>query len=90
MKKIIVAAILALSPLAFGAHAATEINHNFKGELEKIGSVSVSGGTLDELTQKLAHKAERAEAEFFRITSANTDERGYATATLYISRESQS
>ncbi|MFT2996623.1 DUF1471 domain-containing protein, partial [Enterobacter sp. BA-045-C-ECC] len=52
-------------------------------ELLRLGSISVSGGTIDELTSKLAAKAEKSGADYFRITYLNTNAHGYATATLY-------
>ncbi|ARU95720.1 YdgH/BhsA/McbA family protein [Tatumella citrea] len=83
MKGIFIAAILCLSTQPLLSHAATEINSSYQGSLVRLGSISVSGGTIDELTQKLSASADKYDADYFRITSMNTSSRGYATATLY-------
>ena len=83
MRKFIIAAILSLSILPVLTQASTEINNSHQCELLRLGSISVSGGTIDELTSKLAAKAEKSGADYFRITYLNTNAHGYATATLY-------
>ncbi|EGQ6362429.1 DUF1471 domain-containing protein [Escherichia coli] len=85
MKKIILAVTLALSTLPVITQAApsTEITRSHQCELVRIGSISASGGTIDDLTRKLAAQAKNRGADYFRITSLNTNTNGYATATLY-------
>lgn len=86
MKKLIIAAVLSLSVLPVLpvlASASTEINPSHQGELLKVGSISASGGNLDELSKKLSIEAKNAGADYFRITYLNTKNRGYASATLY-------
>jgi len=86
MKKIIIATILAISSVsafAQNASSTTAIAKSHQYELMRLGSVSASVGTLDELTQKIAMKAEAAGADYFRIIHLNTKNQGYATAVLY-------
>lgn len=83
MKKLITAAVLSLSVLPVLTQASTEINRSHQCELLSLGSINVSGGTIDELSNKLSVKAKNSGADYFRITSLNTNARGYATATLY-------
>ena len=85
MKKIILAATLILSTLPIISHAApgTEITRGHQCELVRVGSISASGGTFDDLTHQLAAQAKKHGADYFRVTSLNTNTTGYATATLY-------
>ncbi|WP_405126538.1 YdgH/BhsA/McbA-like domain containing protein (plasmid) [Pseudomonas marginalis] len=83
MKKIILASLLALSAAPAFAQHGTEITRTHQCELLRVGSITASGGTIDGLTHKLAAKAQSSGADYFRITHLNTDERGYATATLF-------
>jgi len=80
MKKIILAAFI-FTPLF--AHAAQELHTLPGSQLQRQESISVTGGTLSELTQKLKMKAVDKQADFFKITYVNLDNHGYATATLY-------
>lgn len=80
MKRVIIAALL-LTP--FLAQAAKPLPHNYDGELSRISSISVQGGTHSELVNLLMDKAASAGSDFYRITHINTDNRGYASATLY-------
>jgi uncharacterized membrane protein len=56
MRKFIIAAILSLSILPVLTQASTEINNSHQCELLRLGSISVSGGTIDELTSSLQQK----------------------------------
>lgn len=89
MKKIILASLLALSAAPAFAGPSTEITRSHQCELLRVGSITASGGTIDELTRQLAAKAEGSGADYFRITHLNTDERGYATATLFNGEEAK-
>lgn len=80
MKKILIATIFSLAP--FLTHAATESLHG-KGNLVRTESISVSGGTIDDLTRKISAKAEMRGAEAYKITYLNVDNRGYAFAVLF-------
>lgn len=80
MKRVIIA-ILLLTPLF--AQAASPLPHNYRGDLNRVSSISVQGGTHSELVNKLMDKAASAGSDFYRITHINTDSRGYASATLY-------
>lgn len=83
MKKIIIASILAFSAVPAFAQNTTEITQSHQCELLRIGSITASTGTIDELTHQLAAKAQNARANYFRINHLNTNQLGYATATLY-------
>ena len=83
MKKLLIAVTLILTTLPLTLNAAVEIDRNFKSELVRVGSVSATNGTIDELIHKIEEKTERAGANYYRITSMNTNNVGYATATLY-------
>jgi hypothetical protein len=85
MKKILIVSGLLLS--SFASTAATELHHHADDSLVRLGVISVNDGTLHELSSRIAIKAEMKGADFYRITSANTDNRGYVTATLYNSPE---
>jgi hypothetical protein len=79
--KSVIAAVLVLAP--FFSNAAQELTHNAAGSVVRSGSISVKGGTHDELVNKLSAKAEMSGSNFYRITHINTNNRGFATATLY-------
>ncbi|WP_058973743.1 YdgH/BhsA/McbA-like domain containing protein [Type-D symbiont of Plautia stali] len=83
MKKIIIATLLALSTAPAFSSETNEINRSHQCELLRIGSITAVGGTVDDLTHKLEDKANAAGADYFRVTHLNTDNQGYATATLY-------
>jgi hypothetical protein len=80
MKSIIFAALFAVP---FFTHAAQELHTLPGSQLQRLESISVSGGTLSELTEKIKMTAVNKQADHFKITSVNLDNRGYATATLY-------
>lgn len=80
MKRVIIAVLL-MTPLF--AQAATPLPSNYEGELKRVSSISVQGGTHSELANKLKVKAAIAGADFYRITHINTKNKGFASATLY-------
>jgi len=90
MKNMLIASLLGLSTLSFGLNAATEINHSVTSNFKKVGTVSASNGTIDELTRKISVKAESAGASHFKITYLNSDKLGYAHATIYVDTVKQS
>lgn len=85
MKNTILAATLVLStiPVITQAAPGTELTRGHQYELVRIGSISASGGTFDDLSRQLAVQAEKRGADYFKVTSLNTNTVGYATATLY-------
>lgn len=83
MKNIILASILAFSAVPAFAQQSTEITRTHQCELLRVGTITASNGTIDELTHQLAAKAQHAGVDYFRVTHLNTNERGYATATLF-------
>lgn len=80
MKNIIFAALVAAP---FFTQAAQELKTSPGNQLQRLESISVSGGTLSELTEKIQMTAVNKQADHFKITSVNLDNHGYATATLY-------
>nr|WP_314264081.1 YdgH/BhsA/McbA-like domain containing protein [uncultured Moellerella sp.] len=82
MKKLtLIASVLALSAFSFGSVAATEVQHSDKAA---SGVVSVSGAkTLDDLTAKLAKKAEEAGATSFRVVAASGENQMNGVAQIY-------
>ncbi|TYL42665.1 YdgH/BhsA/McbA-like domain containing protein [Dickeya sp. ws52] len=77
--KTVVAAI-ALATVSFGALAATEVQ---SAQNRGLGTVSVTGHSLDDLQHQLAAKADAAGAKSFRIISATGDDQMRAVAALY-------
>ncbi|PHM74952.1 multiple stress resistance protein BhsA [Xenorhabdus kozodoii] len=76
-----IAAVLALCAVSFGSFAATEVQVA-KGE--KLGVVSVSGAeTLDSLTVELSKKADEVGATYFRVISANGQNKLVGVAEIY-------
>ncbi|MBC8952245.1 YdgH/BhsA/McbA-like domain containing protein [Xenorhabdus sp. PB62.4] len=72
---------LALCAVSFGSLAATEVQVA-KGD--KIGVVSVTGAaTLDSLTVELSKKADKAGAKYFRVVSANGQNKLNGVAEIY-------
>lgn len=80
MKSAIIA-VLVLVP--FFSNASQELKGNSSENVMRIGSISVQGGTHNELVSKLANKAEMKGSDFYRVTYINTRNQSYATATLY-------
>ncbi|SLM64452.1 MULTISPECIES: multiple stress resistance protein BhsA [Dickeya] len=77
--KTVVAAI-ALATVSFGSLAATEVQ---SAQSRELGTVSVTGHTLDDLQAQLSSKADAAGAKSFRIISATGDDQMRAVAELY-------
>ncbi|CDH21529.1 conserved hypothetical protein; putative exported protein [Xenorhabdus bovienii str. kraussei Quebec] len=76
-----IVAILALSAISFGSIAATEVQY---ANGEKVGVVSVTGAeTLDSLTAELSKKADKAGASYFRVISANGQNKLSGVAEIY-------
>ncbi|MBC8944784.1 MULTISPECIES: multiple stress resistance protein BhsA [Xenorhabdus] len=76
-----IAAVLTLCTVSFGSFAAIEVR-NATGE--KIGVVSVTGAeTLDNLTEELSKKADKAGAAYFRIISATGHDKLHGVAEIY-------
>ncbi len=80
MKSAIIA-VLFLTPVF--AQAAKPLMADHQGELTRTSSISVQEGTLSELVAKIESKATMRGSDHYRITHINTDNKGYATATLY-------
>lgn len=75
---------LALSFASFASIAATQIQHSPSTGLNEIGVVSASStGTLTDLENALAKKAEDAGATSFLITSATGNNKLHGTAVIY-------
>ncbi|CNK16049.1 multiple stress resistance protein BhsA [Yersinia mollaretii] len=75
---------LALSFASFASVAATQIQHIPSTGLNEIGVVSASSaGTLTDLENALAKKAEDAGATSFLITSATGNNKLHGTAVIY-------
>lgn len=74
---------MAATNIPFFTQASQELQTLPGSQLQRQESISVRGGTLSELTAKLKMKAEDKQADHFKITYVNLDNRGYATATLY-------
>ncbi|CNI34241.1 DUF1471 domain-containing protein [Yersinia mollaretii] len=75
---------LALSFASFASVAATQIQHTPSTGLNEIGVVSASSaGTLTDLENALAKKAEDAGATSFLITSATGNNKLHGTAVIY-------
>ena len=75
---------LALSFASFASVAATQIQHTPSTGLNEIGVVSASSaGTLTDLENTLAKKAEDAGATSFLITSATGNNKLHGTAVIY-------
>lgn len=75
---------LALSFASFASVAATQIQHTTSTGLNEIGVVSASSaGTLTDLENALAKKAEDAGATSFLITSATGNNKLHGTAVIY-------
>lgn len=90
MKNFIIAIALSVGIVPVLTQASTEITRMHHGALTRTGNITTSGGTIDELSQKLSQKASDLGADYFRITSLNTRTLGYATATLYNSTDVKS
>ncbi|SFU36667.1 multiple stress resistance protein BhsA [Xenorhabdus koppenhoeferi] len=74
-------AILALSAISFGLFAAAEVKN---AKDDKIGVVSVTGAsTLDNLTEELSKKADKAGASYFRVVFANGQNQLNGVAEIY-------
>ncbi|MBS0055940.1 YdgH/BhsA/McbA-like domain containing protein [Yersinia sp. Marseille-Q3913] len=75
---------LALSFASFASVATTQIQHTPSTGLNEIGVVSASSaGTLTDLENALAKKAEDAGATSFLITSATGNNKLHGTAVIY-------
>ncbi|WP_075183343.1 DUF1471 domain-containing protein [Pantoea sp. 1.19] len=81
MKKVMMFGVL-LASLAVGmAGAATQQDTLMRGE--RIGTVSASGSTPDEVAMKLAERAMAKGASSWKITASTLDNRAWGSATLY-------
>ncbi|UPT54816.1 multiple stress resistance protein BhsA [Dickeya zeae] len=78
IKTVVAAAVLAT--VSFGSMAATEVQ---SAQSRDIGTVSVTGRTLDDVQHQLSAKADAAGAKSFRIISATGDDQMRAVAELY-------
>ncbi|CFQ55275.1 multiple stress resistance protein BhsA [Yersinia aleksiciae] len=75
---------LALTFASFASVAATQIQHTPSTGLNEIGVISVSSaGTLTDLENALAKKADDAGATSFLITSATGNNKLHGTAVIY-------
>ncbi|QHB32672.1 DUF1471 domain-containing protein [Yersinia canariae] len=75
---------LALSFASFASVAATQIQHAPSTGANEIGIISASNaGTLTELENALAKKADQAGATSFLITSATGNNKLHGTAIIY-------
>ncbi|MDR7939033.1 peroxide/acid stress response protein YhcN [Enterobacter soli] len=84
--KLIIATLGLASVLSFGASAAVhQVNAEQAQNLQSMGSVSVAAvaGSLMDIRQELAAKAEKAGASSYRITELNEGDHWHATAELY-------
>ncbi|ELX8380373.1 DUF1471 domain-containing protein [Providencia vermicola] len=80
-KSTLVAATLALSAISFGSMAAEEVQHSSQ---PAAGYVSVTGAvSVNDLTEKLAKKAEEAGASSFRVISAGGENSMNGVAAIY-------
>lgn len=80
-KSTLVAATLALSAISFGSMAAEEVQHSGQ---PAAGYVSVSGAvSVNDLTEKLAKKADEAGATSFRVISAGGENSMNGVAAIY-------
>lgn len=76
--------VLALSFASFASVAATQIQHAPSTGANEIGIISASNaGTLTELENALAKKADQAGATSFLITSATGNNKLHGTAIIY-------
>lgn len=64
-----VIAVALFATTSFTAMAATEVDAQQAQDLQNIGSVSVAaiGGSLDDATRQLSHKAEEMGATHYRV-----------------------
>ncbi|EKN3611215.1 DUF1471 domain-containing protein [Yersinia enterocolitica] len=75
---------LALSFASFASVAATQIQHAPATGLNEIGTAAASNaGTLTELENALAKKADEAGATSYLITSATGNNKLHGTAVIY-------
>lgn len=80
-KSTLVAATLALSAISFGSMAVEEVQHSSQ---PAAGYVSVTGAvSVNDLTEKLAKKAEEAGASSFRVISAGGENSMNGVAAIY-------
>lgn len=80
-KSTLVAATLALSAISFGSMAAEEVQHSSQ---PAAGYVSVSDAvSVNDLTEKLAKKADEAGATSFRVISAGGENSMNGVAAIY-------
>ncbi|CAM3309635.1 MULTISPECIES: multiple stress resistance protein BhsA [Yersinia] len=79
-----IASALVLSLASFTSMASTSVNTQQSASLNKNGVISVSNaGTLTELENALAQKAQAAGAKSFQITSASGNNKLHGTAVIY-------
>ncbi|ANI29205.1 membrane protein [Yersinia entomophaga] len=79
-----IASALVLSLASFTSMASTSVNTQQSASLNKTGVISVSNaGTLTELENALAQKAQAAGAKSFQITSASGNNKLHGTAVIY-------
>ncbi|MDN0122755.1 DUF1471 domain-containing protein [Yersinia aleksiciae] len=75
---------LALTFASFASVAATQIQHTPSTGLNETGVISISSaGTLTDLENALAKKADDAGATSFLITSATGNNKLHGTAVIY-------
>ncbi|MCW6554587.1 DUF1471 domain-containing protein [Yersinia ruckeri] len=79
-----IATTLALAFVSFTSVAATDVKSQQSVSLNKIGVISASNaGTLTELENALATKAQASGAKTFQITSASGNNKLHGTAVIY-------
>ncbi|CNE58170.1 DUF1471 domain-containing protein [Yersinia nurmii] len=79
-----IASALVLSLASFTSIASTSVNTQQSASLNKTGVISASNaGTLTELENALAQKAQAAGAKSFQITSASGNNKLHGTAVIY-------
>lgn len=82
MKKIITAVVLVSLGMMSSTFAAQEIN-NSHGK-QKVGVISASNAqTLDQLSEKLSHSADKKGASLYKITSTSGNNLIHGTANIY-------
>lgn len=80
-----IAALSMLSVLSFGAYAAESINSDQAQNLQRAGTISVSGLDSSPMTihDALSEKADKQGAKAYRIVEAYNNGNYHATAELY-------
>lgn len=85
MKKLILIVTAALlTTVAHGSFAAQQLAQGQTGQLQRSGTVSVTGASnLDDLEAQLAEKARQEGGKGYVITSAGGENKMFGTASVY-------